>query len=180
MIALGVVASVMMLRTTNLLWMLLPKLRFVQFPWRLMMVLAVVFAVFVAAAARRAFLFSLIAMALSLSLTGAYLVKHTWWDTEDVDTVKEAMDSKAGFEGTDEYDPLGDDHTDVPQQQPETKVIVEKGERYHTMYRPLIVGQVVIKPGVRTILNITMHPGDTLERVGAPQMVTQQIALDAT
>src|SRR5256885_5157565 len=128
MIALAVVASVMMLRATNLLWMLLPKLRFVQFPWRLTMVLAVVFAVFVAAAARRAFLFSLIALALAFSLTAAYLVKHTWWDTEDVDTVKEAMDSKAGFEGTDEYDPLGDDHTDVPQQQPETKVIVEKGE----------------------------------------------------
>jgi hypothetical protein len=128
MIALGVVASVMMLRATNLLWMLLPKLRFVQFPWRLMMVLAVVFAFFAAVAARRAFLFSSIALALALSLTGAYLVKHTWWDTEDVDAVKEAMDGKAGFEGTDEYDPLGDDHTDVPQQQPETKVIVEKGE----------------------------------------------------
>jgi len=128
MIALGVVASVMMVRVTSLLWMLLPKLRFVQFPWRLMMVLAVVFAFFVAVAARRAFLFSSIALLLALSLTGAYLVKHTWWDTEDVNAVKEAMDSKAGFEGTDEYDPLGDDHTDVPQQQPETKVIVEKGE----------------------------------------------------
>jgi len=128
MIALGVVASVMMVRLTSLIWMLLPKLRFVQFPWRLMMMLAVVFAFFVAVAARRAFVFSLIALLLALSLTGAYLVKHTWWDTEDVNAVKEAMDSKAGFEGTDEYDPLGDDHTDVPQQQTETKVIIEKGE----------------------------------------------------
>jgi hypothetical protein len=128
MIALGVVASVMMVRVTSVLWMLLPKLRFVQFPWRLMMVLAVLFAFFVAVAARRALVFSLIALALALSLTGAYLVKHTWWDTEDVNAVKEAMDSKAGFEGTDEYDPLGDDHTDVPQKQPETKVIGEKSE----------------------------------------------------
>jgi len=128
MIALGVVASVMMVRVTNLLWALLPKLRFVQFPWRLMMVLAVVFAFFATVAARRAFMFSLIALLVVLSLTGAYLVKHTWWDTEDVNAVREAMDSKAGFEGTDEYDPLGDDHTDVPQNQPETKVIVEKGE----------------------------------------------------
>jgi len=128
MIALGVLASVMMIRITSLVWALLPKLRFVQFPWRLMMVLAVVFAFFVAVAARRTFVLSSIALLLALSLTGAYLVKHTWWDTDDVNALKEAMDGKAGFEGTDEYDPLGDDHTDVPQQQPETKVIVEKGE----------------------------------------------------
>lgn len=92
------------------------------------MVLAVVFAFFVAVAARRAFVLSSIALLLALSLTGAYLVKHTWWDTEDVNALKEAMDGKAGYEGTDEYDPLGDDHTDVPQQQDEAKVIVEKGE----------------------------------------------------
>ena len=128
MVTVGVVASVMMVRVTNPLWALLPKLRFVQFPWRLMMVLAAVFAFFVALAARRAFVFSAIALVLALSLTGAYLVKHAWWDTEDVNAVKEAMDSQAGFEGTDEYDPLGDDHTDVPQNQPETKAIVEKGE----------------------------------------------------
>lgn len=128
MLVLGVVAIVMMVRVTDPLWTLLPKLRFVQFPWRLMTVLAVVFAFLIATVSRRAMVFSWIALLLIATLTGAYLVKHTWWDTEDVNTVKEAMDSKVGFEGTDEYDPLGDDHTDVPQNQPETKVIVEKGE----------------------------------------------------
>ena len=128
MLALGVVASVMMVHVTNILWMLLPKVRFVQFPWRLMMVLAVIFALFAASAAQRSLAFAWIILALALSVTGAYLVKHTWWDTEDVNTVKEAVDSKAGLEGTDEYDPLGDDHTDVPQKQPEAKVMVEKVE----------------------------------------------------
>jgi hypothetical protein len=128
MLTLGVVAIVMMVNVTNVFWTLLPKLRFVQFPWRLMMVLAVIFAFFVTAAAQRRLAFAWIVLALALSATGTYLVKHTWWDTEDVSTVKEAMDSKAGFEGTDEYDPLGDDHTDVPQKQPEAKAIVEKGE----------------------------------------------------
>ena len=78
MLALGLVATVMMIRVTNPFWTLLPKLRFVQFPWRLMMVLAILFAFFLAVAARRAFVFSLIGSALALSLTGAYLVKHTW------------------------------------------------------------------------------------------------------
>src|SRR2546430_16990184 len=117
-----------MIPCTNSLLCMMPNLPFVEFPLRLTMVLAILFLFFLAVAARRAFVFSLIGSALALSLTGAYLVKHTWWDTEDVNAVKAAMDSKVGFEGTDEYDPLGDDHTDVPQQQPETKVIVEKGE----------------------------------------------------
>ena len=43
-------------------------------------------------------------------------------------------------------------------------------------YRPMIISQVVIKPGVRTIFNITMKPGDELERVTSPQMETQQIS----
>jgi len=127
-LVLGIVATVMMVRVTDPLWTLLPKLRFVQFPWRLMTVLAVVFAFLVATASRRALVFSWIALVLIATLTGAYLVKHTWWDTEDVNTVKEAVDTRTGFEGTDEYDPLGDDHTDVPQQQPEAKAIIEKGE----------------------------------------------------
>ena len=58
-------------------------------------------------------------------------------------------------------------------------VIVEKGTRYKTVYRPQIIGQMMIKPGVRTVLNITMNPGDTLERVSAPQIVTQKITLAA-
>jgi hypothetical protein len=60
------------------------------------------------------------------SLTGAYLVGHTWWDAEDVNFVKASVDDRTGFEGTDEYDPLGDDHTDVPQKQPEAIVISEE------------------------------------------------------
>ena len=120
----GAAASVMMLPLTNIFWTLLPKLRFVQFPWRWMGVLSVVVVMFVSAAiARRIFAVACVAAILLLTLTGAYLVKHTWWDTEDVNSVKEAVDSRTGFEGTDEYDPLGDDHTDIPQNQPEAKLV---------------------------------------------------------
>lgn len=121
---LGAAASVMMLPVTTVFWMLLPKLRFVQFPWRWMGLLAVVFVVFVSASiARRMFVLTSVFTALLLTLTAVYLVKHTWWDTEDVNSVKEAVDTRAGFEGTDEYDPVGDDHTDIPQHQPETKLM---------------------------------------------------------
>ncbi len=58
-------------------------------------------------------------------------------------------------------------------------VLLEKGTRYKTAYRPLIIGQVTIKAGVRTVLNITVNSGDALERVNAPQIVTQNITLAA-
>jgi hypothetical protein len=120
----GAAASLMMLPLTNIFWTLLPKLRFVQFPWRWLGVLSVAFVIFISAAiTRRVFFVACVSTALLLTLSGSYLVKHTWWDTEDVNSVKEAVDSKAGFEGTDEYDPLGDDHTDIPQNQPEAKLI---------------------------------------------------------
>jgi len=124
---LAIAAGLMMVRATNIFWVYLPKLRFVQFPWRWLTVLAVIFALFVGwTAARRWFVPLWIAFVLVTSLTGTYLVRHTWWDAEDVNFVKASVDEKTGFEGTDEYDPLGDDHTDIPQKQPEAKVISEE------------------------------------------------------
>jgi hypothetical protein len=58
-------------------------------------------------------------------------------------------------------------------------MILEKGTRYKNVYRPQIISRVMIKPGIRTILNITVHPGDALERVSAPQIVTQPVTLAA-
>src|SRR5215813_3975365 len=103
---LAVAASVLMARVTSVLWNYLPKLRFVQFPWRWMAVLAVVFALFFATLTTRRIViaFWIVLVAVSGG-TGTYLVKHTWWDSEDMNTVKEAVESGAGFEGTDEYDP---------------------------------------------------------------------------
>jgi hypothetical protein len=57
-------------------------------------------------------------------------------------------------------------------------LILEKGMRYQTVYRPQIVGRVTIGAGVRTVLHLTMHPGDPLERVAAPPAATQPIAVN--
>ncbi len=58
-------------------------------------------------------------------------------------------------------------------------ITIESGQRYNNSYRPMIISQVMIKPGVRTILNIIMKPGDALERISAPQMQTQPLTLVA-
>jgi hypothetical protein len=120
-----VVSTSLMLPFTSILWQLLPKLRFVQFPWRWMSILTIPFVYFLTATvARRRFRWICIAATLAL-LTGTavYLVQHTWWDDEEFATLRDAIDSGVGFDGTDEYDPIGDDHYNLPHDSPGTQLL---------------------------------------------------------
>jgi 6-pyruvoyl-tetrahydropterin synthase related domain len=121
---LGAAATLFTLRFTLPLWTYLPKLRFVQFPWRWMSIIALVAACFVALAIekRRGWLWFVTLLLLSLPL--AYIqVQNTWWDGDEMPTLRDALDTGQGFDGTDEYDPLGDDHLDLPLNAPEAKVL---------------------------------------------------------
>jgi len=119
LLASGALASavlLLMLPLSYAVWSYLPELRFVQFPWRWMSVLAVFAALSTAAMARGKWNWVLAVAAAILTVgCGRYLVKHTWWDTEDMPTLQAAIASGEGFEGTDEYDPLGDDRSELPQ-----------------------------------------------------------------
>lgn len=125
MIAISGAACLLMTRITLPFWSHLPKLQFVQFPWRWMAVQAIVFALFTAAAATKRAILPWMAAILILAGSGGYLVKHAWWDSEDANFVQEAISEGRGVEGTDEYDPLGDDHTDIPQQQSQASLITD-------------------------------------------------------
>ena len=113
---LTIVSVALMLRPTAIFWNLLPKLRFVQFPWRWMSILTLPFVYFLAVtfARRRIRWMSLTAVAALLFGTAVSLVQHTWWDDEDISTLRAAMASGEGFDGADEYDPIGDDHYNLP------------------------------------------------------------------
>jgi hypothetical protein len=115
LLALAGVACLLMLRFTLPLWNVLPKLRFVQFPWRWMSVLAVIFVCFFAAAIerRRGWLWLVLLLAISIPLAH-FLVSNGWWDQDEMPTQQAAISNGSGFDGTDEYDPVGDDHAELP------------------------------------------------------------------
>ncbi len=122
---LAAIATALMLRFTSVLWQLFPKLRFVQFPWRWTSILTIPFVYFLAAAvSRRRFRWLFFAVTLALlTSTGIYLVRHTWWDDEDFPALRATFASGEGFDGTDEYDPIGDDHYNLPQKAPRAQLL---------------------------------------------------------
>jgi len=124
-LVLAAAATLLMLRPSAILWRTLPQLRFVQFPWRWAAILAVPFSYFLAAAvARRRFAWVWIAATIVvLTGTAAFLVQETWWDSADIPSLQAALTQGKGFEGTDEYDPRGDDHYDLPVPAPRVKVL---------------------------------------------------------
>jgi hypothetical protein len=96
----------------------------VQFPWRWMSLLAVVFAIFLGGAMgrRRGWIWAVVTFAL-IGSTAVVLVQRGWWDTQDIPTLRAAIAVGSGFDGTDEYDPAGDDHTNLPTKSPEAMVM---------------------------------------------------------
>jgi hypothetical protein len=134
LVALSVMAAFLMTPMSNILWNVLPKLRFVQFPWRWMSILAIPFACFISAVVAhkrmRGYRAPLTIAALLgvLACTATYMVRHTWWDSEDVPVLLEALQNDEGFEGVDEYDPLGDDHSLLPEKSERVTVMLATPE----------------------------------------------------
>ena len=114
------VATLLMFSFTVWLWKHLPELRFLQLPWRWLLCLNVAFALLVAMASRRWIVRGLV----WLSMLGAlafvwHRVQPPWWEkTEDFDQMLGSQQSGAGYEGTDEYVPLGADPYEIKQDAP--------------------------------------------------------------
>jgi hypothetical protein len=125
LLLLSATATILMMRPSSFFWTHLPKLRFVQFPWRWMAILAVPYAYFLCAAmarARQRWLWLVLVIFVSGG-AAAFLVQKAWWDSEDIPVLREAIANDQGFEGTDEYDPQGDDHTNLPDKAPRVQIL---------------------------------------------------------
>ena len=99
-------------------WNLLPKLRYLQFPWRWLVVLEAPMAIFFAAAiwpARRWLRVAVVALCAAFFLAAtAFVAKDFYQACDDQDAVAPMVSvyrSSAGFAGASEYAPPGADNT---------------------------------------------------------------------
>ncbi len=105
--------AVVMFSISHPLWAVLPKLRFMQFPWRWALCLGVPLSLFVAAGFKK--WPTRIALYAGCLCLLAFLWHHDqapWWDTPaDLREMADNIYTGAGYEGTDEYTPAGADAT---------------------------------------------------------------------
>src|SRR3984957_6421783 len=101
MLLMGGAATFLMLRPAMIFWELLPKLKFVQFPWRWMSIVGVVFAFFFAAGVARPRSRWIWVSSVALVLVGGatFFVHSTWWDTDDVTTLQAGVVAGGGVGG---------------------------------------------------------------------------------
>jgi hypothetical protein len=152
LLVLGSAAVLLMFPPSMFLWRVLPKLEFVQFPWRWLGVLDFVFAFFLAAAlgrAKRPWLGGL-AIAIVLTTLAAALVYDGWWDSEDIPVLTKSIQTGRGYEGTDEYQPLGCDRYELPGSDPAGEIIGRPAPRI----QEFIAETNVLKPAPERTVHI--------------------------
>jgi hypothetical protein len=101
--------AVLMFPVTLVLWNHLPKLAFMQFPWRWMLCLSVVFTLLVMASLEKWWM-RVAVMVLGIFLVAAAWnwIQPPWWDSAaDMKEMQDNMADRVGYEGTDEYTPVG-------------------------------------------------------------------------
>lgn len=101
-------AVILMFPFSNLLWRYLPELHFLQFPWRWLLILSVSFAFFGAMAGRSWWIsiwwltLTLVSFAAATSIAG-----DTGWDSDDLNTVVQSIQTGKGYEGIEGFEPRG-------------------------------------------------------------------------
>jgi 6-pyruvoyl-tetrahydropterin synthase related domain len=122
----------LLLPISSPLWRFTPQLAYMQFPWRWLLVLAPVSALFLAGTiahhARTAWLIAAVAILCAASIVACTSPFHQYCDEEDNVRAQVAlMRDGDGQEGTDEYTPHDDDNAEVDQDMPEVRVLVSPG-----------------------------------------------------
>jgi hypothetical protein len=185
MLLLSAAATILMIRPSSIFWTFLPKLRFMQFPWRWMGVLAVPYAYFAGAGFIRVRARWICVALVFLATTGtaAFLVQKAWWDSDDLPMLQEAIENGQGFDGTDEYDPVDDDHYNLPAKAPQVQTLAIAGSEASVPKAEIRIARwtaeekdlsVTSSRPLRLAVRLLYYPGWRVEVNGQP--VTPEFA----
>ena len=114
-------AALIMVAISAPFWRILPKLQFVQLPWRWLLCLNVGMVLLLTMAIRRRVWRAAAALVLIAALwLAGHRIQPPWWDSAaDITEMSDAIADASGYEGTDEYVPAGVDpyelNKDLPQ-----------------------------------------------------------------
>jgi hypothetical protein len=150
LVALAILSTVFMLRPTGSLLQFLPKMRFLQFPWRWLTVLGIIFSAFMGGAivrARQRMIISLIYLII-LAGTGTVLCKYFGeLDTgsEDIARANASIQNGKGYDGVMEYRPQFGEEADLPIGVPLVELLPEGTDRVSDTRREPMKGTVSIE-----------------------------------
>jgi hypothetical protein len=116
----GAASAVLMFSVSNLLWQHLPKLRFVQLPFRWLLCMNAALAMLLTMAAKGWRSRGLAcAILLAAVIVAGYRIQPPWWDrASDIREMSDALADGTGYEGTDEYVPAGADSYELDKSLP--------------------------------------------------------------
>jgi hypothetical protein len=121
------VCAVLMFSISNPLWEVLPKLRFMQFPWRWLLCLGIPFTLLTMFGVRK--WTARVALYIATLCLLGFVWHHfqpPWWDTAaDLREIQDNVASGAGYEGTDEYTPMGAEPSAIDKDKEAHHVTVE-------------------------------------------------------
>jgi hypothetical protein len=111
------VCCLLMFSVTSLFWRILPKLAFMQFPWRWLLCLSMLFAIFITVGVRQWWTRAAVWLVTIFVIVGAWnRIQAPWWDNRsDLREMRDNMEDGIGYEGVDEYTPAGIDASGIDQ-----------------------------------------------------------------
>ncbi len=111
LVAWAVACSVLMFSVVEVLWKVLPKIEFMQFPWRWLLCLSMIFSLLVTVGLRRWWWRAAVVAVSILVMVGAWrYAQAPWWDNAgDLREMQDNMVTGVGYEGVEEYTPVGAD-----------------------------------------------------------------------
>ena len=105
----AIACGVLMFPATAILWKILPKMQFMQFPWRWLLCLSMIFTLFVTVGLRQwRWRGAVCAISILVVIAAWHRGQAPWWDNvSDLREMQDNIATGAGYEGTDEYTPRG-------------------------------------------------------------------------